>query len=49
MESETVDQEQEQELRKSEPRITEARVLPPPKNSSRKFAIFGALLVVAGI
>ena len=49
MESETVDQEQEQELRKSEPRITEARVLPPPKNSSRKFAIFGALVVLAGI
>jgi len=49
MESETVDQEQERELRKPEPRITEARVLPPPKNSSRKFAIFGALIVLAGI
>jgi membrane fusion protein (multidrug efflux system) len=49
MESETVDQEQEHALRKPEPRITETRALPPPKSSSRKFAIFGALVVLAGI
>ncbi len=35
---------------KPEPRITEARALPPrPKSSSRKLAIFGALVVLAGI
>lgn len=50
MESETVDQEHEQELAKPEPRITEARALPPrPKGSSRKLAIFGTLAVLAGI
>jgi membrane fusion protein (multidrug efflux system) len=54
MESETVDQERDHsrqaELAQPEPRITEARVLPPrPKGSSRKFAVLGALVVLAGI
>jgi membrane fusion protein (multidrug efflux system) len=50
MESETVDQERELELGKSEPRITEARLpAPRPKSSSRKFAIFGALVVLAAV
>ncbi len=47
MESPTVDQEHE--LAKPEPRVTEARALPPPKSSSRKFAVFGALAVLAAI
>jgi len=49
MESTTVDQEKEQAATKPEPRITEARALPPPKSSSRKFLIFGALAVAAGV
>jgi membrane fusion protein, multidrug efflux system len=54
MESGTVDQERDHtrqaELAQPEPRITEVRVQPPrPKSSSRKFAILGALVVLAGI
>jgi membrane fusion protein, multidrug efflux system len=49
MESQTVDQERERESAKPEPRITETRALPPPKSSSRKFLVLGALLVLAGI
>jgi membrane fusion protein, multidrug efflux system len=49
MESETVDQEQERVV-KPEPRITEALMPPPrPKGSGRKFAILGALVVLAGV
>jgi membrane fusion protein (multidrug efflux system) len=50
MESTTVDREKELEATPIEPRITEARPLPPrPKSSSRKLIIFGALAVLAGI
>jgi membrane fusion protein (multidrug efflux system) len=50
MESSTVDKTDEQELAKPAARASEARVLPPPpKSSARKFAIFGALLVLVGI
>jgi len=54
METNTVDQDQErqQELSKAklEPRVTEARALPPrPKSSSRKFIILFALLVLAAV
>ena len=44
-----MDQEQEPELAKPEPRITEARALPPrPKGSSRKLVIFGTLAGAGG-
>jgi len=54
MESSTVDHDKELrtapgELGNAEPRITEARLPPRPKRSSRKFAIFGAFVVLAGI
>src|SRR6202167_2430259 len=49
MESITVDQEKELGTKTPEPRITEARALPPPKSSSRKLIIFGALVVLAAI
>jgi len=54
METKTVDQDQErqQELSKAkpEPRVTEGRALPPrPRNSSRKFIILFALLVLAAV
>ena len=49
MESSTVEQEKELAATKSDARITEARTMPPARSSSRKFAIFGALLVLAAI
>jgi membrane fusion protein (multidrug efflux system) len=54
METNTVDQDQErqQELSKAKPeaRVTEARALPPrPRNSSRKFVILFALLLLAAV
>ncbi len=49
MESTTVDQGKELGATTPEPRITEARALPPPKSSSRKLIIFGALVVLAAI
>jgi len=49
MESSTVEQEKELAATKAETRITEARSMPPPRSSSRKFAILGALLVLAAI
>jgi membrane fusion protein (multidrug efflux system) len=55
MESSTVDQDKElgaapSEPSIAEPRITETRALPPrPKSSARKFVIFGAFVVLAGI
>ncbi len=50
MESTTVDREKELEATPTEPRITEARPLPPtPRSSSRKLAIFGALAVLAAM
>ena len=49
MESSTVDQDKELGAATSEPRITEARALPARPKSSRKFVIFGALLVLAAV
>jgi membrane fusion protein (multidrug efflux system) len=49
MESTTVDQEKELGAAPSEPRITETRLLPPPRKSSRKFLIFGIFAVLAAI
>src|SRR5580658_9884440 len=49
MESSTVEQEKELAATKADARITEARTMPPARSSSRKFAIFGALLVLAAI
>src|ERR1700677_3711683 len=49
MESSTVEQEKELGATTPEPRIIEARALPPPKSSSRKLVIFGALAVLAAI
>src|SRR5580693_7059275 len=49
MESSTVEQEKELAATKADARITEARTMPPARSSSRKFAIFGAIIVLAGI
>ena len=50
MESTTVDQEKTPELTRGTPRVTESRALPPrPRSSAKKLAVFGALIVLAGI
>ncbi|MGD0130631.1 MAG: HlyD family secretion protein [Bryobacteraceae bacterium] len=49
MESSTVEQEKELPATKPDARITESRSMPPARSSSRKFAILGALLVLAAI
>lgn len=49
METTTVDQEKELGAPIPEPRVTEARVLPPPKSSSRKLIVFGVIAVLAAI
>lgn len=50
MESTTVDQEKAPEATTASARINEGRVMPPrPRRSGRKLAIFGALIVLAGI
>ena len=49
MESTTVDQEKELGAVTGAPRTSDTRALPPPRRSSRKLAIFGTLIVLAGI
>ena len=49
MESGTVDQEKEMGVATPAQRESEPRALPPPKSSSRKLVLFGALVVLAAV